>query len=86
MAWRDEPVRELRAVMAAAIITEYFGWVAVILGWNRETKINKQLLLRLPCYNSRTNLVDREPSLVLVLQHWKGCWHQWRLHFKEKNM
>merc|ERR1712204_146116 len=28
MAWREEPVRSLRVVMAVAIITEYLGWAA----------------------------------------------------------
>merc|ERR1719483_1841613 len=32
MACREEPVRSLRVVMAAAIITEYLGWAAGALG------------------------------------------------------
>merc|ERR1712123_221532 len=32
IAWREEPVRDLRAVMAVAIITEYLGWAAGALG------------------------------------------------------
>merc|ERR1711892_1495533 len=32
MAWRGEPVRSFRVVMAVAIITEYLGWAAGALG------------------------------------------------------
>merc|ERR1711935_897030 len=32
IAWREEPVRSLRVVMAVAIITEYLGWAAGALG------------------------------------------------------
>merc|ERR1712153_150031 len=32
MAWREEPVRSFRVVMAVAIITEYLGWAAGALG------------------------------------------------------